>query len=138
MNTEHRERATRFPHVPLESIPALRSSKETAVLNICADPPLLETRTAILQVAGFHTVAAGSAAAALRELSAQPFQVVVLCHPIPARQRKDIGERARQRIPGVRTIMLYKVSSTEAADADVAMDSHEYPDVMINAIRKLT
>ncbi len=127
-------RRPRFSQVPLGAVPG-RERRSAAVLNLGYDPPLLETRSIMLKNAGFRVRSVASAAAALHALSFQAFDVIILCHTVPERQRREVIEAARKRTPSVKTVVLYRVTRAEAEGADVALDSHDGPEALVSAVQ---
>ena len=129
-------RQPRFSQVPLKAVPG-QDRQGGAVLNLGYDSALLETRSIMLKNAGLRVCSVASAAAALHAVSSQAFDVIILCHTVPERQRREVMEAARKRRPGVRTVVLYKVTRAEAEGADVAVDSHDEPGSLVAAVQGL-
>ncbi len=126
----------RFEQVPLESIAALRRSEDPPkILNVSSVPLLLQTRSAILKTAGLLAVNTGSTAEAVRLCRRQAFDAVVLCHALSRPQKQQVMQAARRSQTRTRVIGLYNVARTEAAGADVAVDSHDGPEALLKAVR---
>ncbi len=133
-NSERR-RQLRFEQVPLESIFA-ELGKQKKVLNVSSDPCLLETRKAILERGGYQVVCASSAEEAVRLCRHESFKAIVLGHSLPGRLKHAVIQAARKYNPDARIIGLYKVSPNEAAGADIIIDSHDGPDLLLQAVRQ--
>ena len=133
---EHR-RSPRFERVPLRSI--LVASDPNAprkVLNVSADPSLSETRRAILERAGYRVSCASDAADVAQLCRQETFDAVVVGHSLPQRQRYAVIEAVRKYNPAARIIGLYKMAAAEAAGADLAIDSHDDPEILVQVIRQ--
>ncbi len=129
----HAER--RFEQVPLASIATLRSADSPKVLHVSPIPLLLETRSAVLEAAGVRTVSAGSVAAAVRLCRRHSFNAVVLCHELSRQQKEQVMRAARRNNTATTVIGLYNLVSTEAKGADLAVDSHDGPEALLQAVR---
>ena len=126
----------RFEQVPLESVPAI-APPMPRVLHISFDRAILATRTAILKQAGFRVVAAASVTEAVHACEKHAFDAVVIGHTVPSHQRAAVMEAARACRSKPPVIALYKLTSEEVTGADVSIDSHDDPVVLINALRRL-
>ncbi len=105
-------------------------------MNISADPSLLETRRAILERGGYLVSCASNAVDAIRLCRQEAFDTVVVGHSIPKRHRRAVIQAVRKYNPAALIIGLYKISPDEAVGADVVIDSHDGPDILIEAVRQ--
>jgi DNA-binding NtrC family response regulator len=124
----------RFEQIPVEKVPFLQPSGPS-VLNVSSDLALLNTRTAILEIAGIRATAAANVRTAVRAIQDEVFNAVVLCHTVNAKDRAEIVREARKVTPKVRVIEVFKISS--AGDADICVDSHAGPEALIATLRHL-
>jgi CheY-like chemotaxis protein len=128
----------RFEQVPLTSIPVLlEKTRHPQVLHVSSDPVLLGTRGAILERSGVLTVSAGSGAEAVRLCRRHSFDAVVLCHELAPRHKQEVIHAVRRRGSGTKVIGLYSVTPSEAAGADLAVDSHDGPEALLQAVRTI-
>ncbi len=106
------------------------------VLNVSAEIMLLETRRAIFERGGYLVSCATNAVEAIWLCRQEAFHAVVVGHSLPKRQKHAVIQAARKYNPGARIIGLYKVIPDEAAGADVAIDSHDGPEILLQALRR--
>ncbi len=106
------------------------------VLNVSADLNLLETRRAILEREGYLVSCASNAVEAVLLCRQEPFDAVVVGHSLPKRQKHAVIQAVRKYSPAACIIGLYKISVAEAVGADIVIDSHDGPDILIEAIRQ--
>ncbi len=132
-----RRRSPRFEQVPLESVFVASDSKgPKKVLNVSADLSLLETRRAILERAGCLVSCASNAVDVVQLCRKETFDAVVLGHSLPKRQKHAVIQAVRKYNPAARIIGLYMISTAEAVGTDIVIDSHDGPDILIEAIRQ--
>jgi len=129
----------RFEHVPLQAILGReRAPGPLKVLNVGIEPSLLQTRGAILQRAGMEVVNVGDSATAVRAFRRQAFDAVVLCHGLGREHKRDVIEAARRRTPSPKVVALYNLTRSEAAGADLAIDSQDCPEALLRAMHSLS
>ncbi len=135
--SNERRRSPRFEQVPLESIFVASNPKPPQkVLNVSADLSLLETRRAILERGGYLVSCASNAVEAVLLCRKEAFDAVVIGHSLPKRQKHAVIQAVRRYNPAARIIGLYKISTAEAVGADVVMDSHDDPEILVQIIRQ--
>ena len=74
----------------------------TIVLSIGFDPSLLETRSLVLQSAGYMVESASSLKEAVNRFQSGDFDLVLLCHSVPRKDRDHLTSLIRasgSRIP---------------------------------------
>ena len=64
----------------------------TIVLSIGFDPSLLETRSLVLQSAGYMVESASSLKEAVNRFQSGDFDLVLLCRSVPRKDRRTWGE----------------------------------------------
>ena len=126
-------RRSRFEQVPLSAVPMLTRKR---VLNICEERTLLQTRTAILEAAGFHAVAASTVESARQALALDSFDAVVICHSISHDDRQELIRAVRKLCPSARIVGLYNLPPQNDHGADRMIDAHDGPDSLIQALRQ--
>lgn len=128
----------RFEQVPLHTIPVLRENAvRPRVLNVSLDATLLQTRSAILQSTGAAVVNANGYGEAVRACARQAFDAVVLCHALPRHHKREVMQAARRGRSATKVVGLYNIAPAQAAGADVAVDSHDGPEALLQAVRPL-
>jgi CheY-like chemotaxis protein len=97
----------------------------TSILAVGQDPELLESRSAILRAAGCVTVQASSISDAIKQFMAGDFDLVLLCHSIPAPERLGLTGLIRATgslTPIVTVVPLTGQVSAAFADTTIAAD----------------
>ena len=80
------------------------SMAHSFILAVSHDPMILETRTSVMQSAGYHVEAVQSVSKAFDRFRNEQFDLVVLCHSIPPRERDQLTVAIRAS--GARTPVL--------------------------------
>ncbi len=134
---EQQRRRPRFEQVPLHAVPAIAADiKARTVLVVGRHGTLLQSRTAVLEAAGFRAVAAGALASAVQALATEPVDTVVMCHTLSQADRETLVQVVRERRPSVQVIRLFTLYPHPEDGVDVMIDSHEGPGELIQAILK--
>jgi DNA-binding response OmpR family regulator len=79
-------------------------ARTTLVLSVGSDLLLLQTRSELLAVAGYTVVSARGTKQALAEFTNGDFDLIILCHSLPAEVREHFVQQIRQngsRVPVV-------------------------------------
>jgi len=99
----------------------------TLVLAVGRDPVLLETRSQVLQAAGYTVIPERSLKKAVTKFRDGDFDLVLLCHSIPAQDRERLTRLLREYTS--RTPIVSVSSSVSAldsfADATIGNDPRE-------------
>lgn len=105
------------------------------VLAIGRDPLLLETRSQVLQGAGYTVVPELSLKKAVARFSEGDFDLVLLCHSIPAKDRELLTQLLREHTS--RTPIVSVSSNLSAFDsfADATVESD--PKELLVGLREL-
>jgi len=97
----------------------------TSILAVGQDSDLLESRSAILHAAGCVTVQASSIGEAIKKFMSGDFDLVLLCHSIPAPDRTGLTALIRATgslTPVVTVAPLTGQASDAVADTTIAAD----------------
>ncbi len=127
----------RFEHVPVATVPVRRPG-EVRVLHISFDRAIRETRDAILRAAGFRVLSVSTLKEVVAACRNYEFDAVVVGHTIPTAERGAVLAAARACRSKPRVIAMYKLAPDEITGADVALDSHDSPDFLIQTLRSRT
>lgn len=134
----------RFPQVPLAQVPASpgRASRAPAkwprVLNVSRDRSVAETRSDIMKEAGFRVetvFAAGDAAHLLQE---KEYEAVIVGHNLSREQKAQVIGAARAAAGAPWIIGLYTLGPFEAVGTHFAVDVHEGPQAIVEAVRRVS
>ena len=105
------------------------------ILSISYDESLLMTRQMILEQAGFEVVSALGFAESLEHLKKGPFDLVVLGHSLPLKDKSAIvAELKRKFNPKILSIRRHGYAPIPEADASV--EAAEGPQALIQAVRE--
>ncbi len=115
----------------------LREENGLRILNVGREGNLLQTRAAILRGQGFRVENATSAEEAVVRCRQELFDAVVIGHTLEREEQEAVIRWARRRKPTPRIIVLYRISPKEAEGAHLAIDSHDTPEALIEALRRL-
>ena len=99
----------------------------TLVLAVGRDPVLLETRSQVLQAAGYTVIPERSLKKALAMFREGDFDLVLLCHSIPAQERERLTRLLREhssRTPIV-SVSCFLSALDSFADATIGNDPKE-------------
>jgi DNA-binding response OmpR family regulator len=88
------------------------------VLIVGHETTLLETRSRILELAGYRVSPVVEVPAAENALSCEPFDLSILCHTLSSEQRRSMLACARSLQPTVKTLIL--VADVQAVDFPLA------------------
>ena len=84
---------------------------------------LLETRRRVLEKLGLAVVTAMSAEEALAQIPALQFDLVILCHSLPADRRRQIAAALRKLNPAAPILLVGREPGGLAIDEDAAIDA---------------
>lgn len=104
------------------------------VLSAGTDPALLNSRNAVLLHLGCTLRSVRSASEVIRELFDGDFDLVVLCHTIPARDREKVVEAARHCRPSTPVIVV--ASYWDESHMDGAEKVPPEPEAFAEAVRR--
>lgn len=102
-------------------------------------PELLETRHMVLVQAGFSVTSALSSYAALKLLSTQTFDLLILCHTVSSGDCEEVLQAVHCLRPETRTLLLGSPASPCKGSAqDVHLSSFVAPAVLLREVRGMT
>ena len=110
----------------------------STILVYGRDPLLLETRSWVLEEAGFHVVTSLDLTDAEHKLAGSSVSLMLLCHTLSSRQRNDALNAATRINPSAHRLLL-TASTTIPIDApcEPVLSALEGPRALIAAVRKV-
>ncbi len=102
-------------------------------IQIGADPALLWSRAAILETTGLRVVNAEGVPQAMEHLWGVPFEMVILCHSLPAAHRRQIVAAARRRNPSVPILLIDRTGAAVRDGIDWVLDPE--PQSLLQSVR---
>lgn len=105
------------------------------VLAVGYDPLLLDTRSRVLQNAGYTVVSARSLRQALTQFHEGDFDLVVLCHSIPEEDRRQFACLIREHSSC--TPIVFVSSGLGQYDRTADLTTENNPDDFISALREI-
>lgn len=106
------------------------------LLSVGSDPELMKVRTLVLLNAGYAVRQAVSAADAVKIFKAGDFDLVVLCHSIPEKERLSLIAAVRDVSPSVKIIVVRKDGELSSKLADETVHSLDGPEALIEAVKE--
>lgn len=111
----------------------------TSILTISRDRPLQNTRTIILERAGYDVSAALNDKDALGFVEApNTIDLVLMCHSVPEASRVFLVTRIKELKPKLPILMLYNGYDPTEAKVDGSLHSLETPESMLKMIGFMT
>ena len=107
----------------------------TVVLAVGRDPVLLETRSQVLQAAGYTVIPERSLKKAVARFREEDFDLVLLCHSIPAQDRERLTRLLREHTS--RTPIVSVSCSVSALDSFADATLGNEPEELILGLREL-
>jgi DNA-binding response OmpR family regulator len=92
---------------------AERMPTAKVILNISSDPSLLETRSAILEHAGFAVISASDYRQVLLACETQKLDLAIIGHSLDSKERKRVATTIREKCPEVHIVALYRLGKSE-------------------------
>lgn len=110
----------------------------STILVYGRDPLLLETRSWVLEEAGFAVVTSSSLVEAEQQLASPEVKLLVLCHTLSAQERTDILAVASRINPSAKRLLL-TASTVIPLDAphEAVLSALEGPRALISTVRKV-
>lgn len=105
------------------------------VLVVSAETTIRQTRTLLMEGAGYRVVAAESRHKAIQIAQQFDFDIVILDHTLNKHDRIRCIRFIRQVAPATRILVLHK-SGTDCG-ADLCLDSREGPERLMSCVRTL-
>ena len=105
------------------------------ILSVSYDASLLLTREHILEQAGYAVTSSLGMATALEHCAARRFDLIVIGHSIPVRDKDMLIAAAKARCP-VPVLSLRRHLDLPNPHADFSVDAAEGPEVFLQAVRR--
>jgi DNA-binding NtrC family response regulator len=108
-------------------------------LSVGRDPLLLQTRGQVLRSDGYSVSSTVSAEQALQQFKAGDFDVVILCHSIPARERARLADAIHSHSPNTPVVVVAAGFGGKDRAADAVIENEpttllqELPRLLANA-----
>ncbi|HEX3153100.1 MAG TPA: hypothetical protein VHV32_00675 [Candidatus Angelobacter sp.] len=110
-----------------------------SILTISRDQPLQNTRTIILEQAGYQVSAALNDKDAVAFVAApNNLSLVLMCHSVPETSRVTLVNRIKELNPKLPILMLYNGYDPTSAKVDGSLHSLETPEAMLDMIGFMT
>ena len=106
------------------------------VLSIGKDPVVVQLRNAVMAAAGYRVSSPHSIDDIPKLLESEPFDIVVLGHTIPRKERIALIKRIRALGKKVPILSLYTSPDTMDRLADCEVNALEGPEALVRAIHE--
>jgi DNA-binding response OmpR family regulator len=106
--------------------------RHIVALAVGRDPVLLETRNQVLRNAGYSVVSALSTEQALQSFASGDFDIVILCHSIPLRDRERLTYAIRRHSPNTPVVVVTARFSEMDSFADAMIENE--PEILLQGI----
>ena len=135
------QRETRFEVVPLSTIPALVATTETTsprplVLSISYDESLARTRELILDAAGIEVHTALDIQKAMWLFKKNRYQLIILGHSIPLKERQLIAQRLRS-VSSTPILAISRAGERSSVPAEHHVNASDGPRRLLNVVRDI-
>ena len=104
-------------------------------LAVGRDPLLLETRGQVLRNAGYTVVSALSVEQALQSFASGDFDIVILCHSIPMRDRERLTYAIHRHNPNTPVVVVTARFSAMDSFADATIENE--PEILLQEIPRI-
>jgi CheY-like chemotaxis protein len=119
--------------------PGAPLSTASSILTVSRDRVLQETRTLILERAGYSVSAALNDKDAVGFIEApNDIRLVLMCHSVPEASRKLLVTRIKALKPTLPILMLYNGYDPTEAKVDGSLHSFETPEAMLDMVGFMT
>ncbi len=108
--------------------------KDGNILNVSYDPVLLQTRSAILQLAGYRVSAAETFRRALGSLVSTKFDLLVM-DALPTPETMRLRAKARER--GTQILLLIRENCFPLSPTDMFIRGLDGPGALLRAVESL-
>jgi DNA-binding response OmpR family regulator len=105
-------------------------------LNASYEEALLETRSSLLEQAGFHVLNASNFVQVRKACAFGP-SLIILGHSIPYDECKRIREVVREFCPAVPVLSLTRGYGWEVAEGEHAMNAQEGPEALVARVKEI-
>ena len=104
-------------------------------LAVGLDPVLLETRSQVLRNAGYTVVSALSVEQALQSFASRDFDIVIVCHSIPVRDRERLTYAIHRHSPNTPVVVVTARVSAMDSFADATIENE--PEILLQEIPRI-
>ena len=104
-------------------------------LAVGRDPVLLETRGQVLRNAGYTVVSALSVEQALQSFASGDFDIVIVCHSIPVRDRERLTYAIHRYSPNTPVVVVTARVSAMDSFADATIENE--PEILLQEIPRI-
>jgi DNA-binding NtrC family response regulator len=104
-------------------------------LSVGRDPLLLQTRGQVLRSDGYTVSSTFSAEQARQQFKAGDFDIVILCHSIPARERERLADAIHSHSPNTPVVVVAAGYGSKDRAADAVIDNE--PATLLQELPKL-
>ena len=106
------------------------------ILSISYDGPLLVTRQMLLQTYGYDVTSAEGFTEALEHCDgSQPFDLIIMGHSIPLKDKRKIISHIRRCGP-VQVLSLLRAGEQPLAEADASVEPND-PRLLVDAVKRM-
>jgi|SRR5579864_6819773 len=124
--------------MPAPSCGSLCASVPKKILAVSYDEALLRTRKMILEREGFAVSSARDLAEAARACAGKStFDLILLGHSIPRREKEEILSEVRRLCPSARVLSIRAHGEAQVAQVDYSVSSHDGPEALISAVKQV-
>ena len=110
------------------------------ILTVSRDPALQQSRTLLLEHAGYEVTALTSDVAVrlfLHTAHRPPLNLVLMCHTVPEKSRVLLCHAIKTRYPNTPILMLYNGYDPTAAEVDGRIENVHDPVALIDTLAML-
>src|SRR5947199_4036647 len=104
-------------------------------LSVGRDPLLLQTRGQVLRKDGYTVASTASSDQALQQFVAGDFDMVILCHSIPAQERERLADAIHRHSPNTPVVVVAAGFSGKDPAADAVIENE--PATLLRELPKL-
>lgn len=105
---------------------------QTLLLTIGRDVTLLSTRTAILRQAGYIVQPVSSLREAVAQFAEGEFDIVLVCHSVPAKDRESLTSFVRARSPLTQLLQIATLDFETDTGADATVSAN--PEALLEGV----
>lgn len=111
-------------------------SQKRRILSISYDEALLATRQMILEQAGFEVISSLGFAESLENSKKGPFDLVVLGHSLPLKDKSAIVAALRKTKSKPKVLSIRRHGYAPIPEADASVEAVDGPQALLEAVRQ--
>jgi DNA-binding NtrC family response regulator len=104
-----------------------------SILSVGNDNLLLSVRSSVLRAAGYSVQTCANTSEAFELASAGDFDLVVICHSVPARERSQLIKAIKAEKPSTK-ILAVRIDGELATGVDASIHSLDGPHALLRAV----